>query len=42
MKGLAVAKTTPINGKVHRVIAVVDLEEVKNWESMKNLTLGKW
>ena len=33
--GLAATKTALINGKVHQVIAVVNLGEVKNWENMK-------
>ena len=35
MNGLAAAKTALINGKVHQVIAVVNLDEVKNWKDMK-------
>ena len=41
MNKLAVPKTTLINGKVHQVIAVVNLDEVKNWKNKKKPRLGQ-
>ena len=33
--GLVSAKTALINGRVHQIIVVVNLDEIKNWENMK-------
>ena len=34
-KWLTATETVLINGKVHQVIAVINLGKVKNWENMK-------
>ena len=37
--GLAAAKTALINRKLHQIIEVINLDEVKNWENLKKILL---